>query len=143
MTTIEHFVGNETLVVERCWCGCLHAVPKTLHDMKRRAFDNGERYEGMHCPLGHTWVWSGETKVDRMEKAAQRAQELLESQRRATEHETARRQAAERQVSAARGQVTKIKNRVKNGVCPCCNRTFGNLARHMASQHPDFVEPTK
>lgn len=26
------------------------------------------------------------------------------------------------------------------GVCPCCNRTFKNLARHMAGQHPGFTE---
>jgi Fe-S oxidoreductase len=31
----------------------------------------------------------------------------------------------------------RIKTRVANGVCPHCNRTFQNLARHMASQHPD------
>lgn len=33
---------------------------------------------------------------------------------------------------------TRIKNRVKNGVCPCCNRTFENLARHMQAKHSDF-----
>lgn len=22
--------------------------------------------------------------------------------------------------------------------CPCCTRTFQNLAKHMASEHPDF-----
>jgi hypothetical protein len=29
---------------------------------------------------------------------------------------------------------------VANGVCPCCNRTFQNLARHMAGKHPDYEE---
>lgn len=23
--------------------------------------------------------------------------------------------------------------------CPCCNRTFQNLQRHMTSKHPDYV----
>lgn len=31
-----------------------------------------------------------------------------------------------------------MKNRVANGVCPCCNRHFENLERHMKGQHPDF-----
>jgi hypothetical protein len=35
--------------------------------------------------------------------------------------------------------VTKIKNRVGHGVCPCCTRSFQNLARHMASEHPTFA----
>jgi hypothetical protein len=28
---------------------------------------------------------------------------------------------------------------VKHGVCPCCKRTFENLARHMKGQHPTFA----
>jgi len=43
-----------------------------------------------------------------------------------------------RRVSAARGRVTKIKRRVQHGVCPCCNRTFSNLASHMKTKHPEF-----
>jgi hypothetical protein len=25
-------------------------------------------------------------------------------------------------------------------VCPCCNRTFSNLQRHMAHKHPQFAK---
>ena len=39
-----------------------------------------------------------------------------------------------------KGQVTRIKKRVANGVCPCCNRTFKDLAAHMSTQHPDYIE---
>lgn len=35
------------------------------------------------------------------------------------------------------------RNRTKNGVCPCCTRTFPNLARHMASKHPGFEAEVK
>ena len=54
---------------------------------------------------------------------------------------TGQRQAQEnaRQASAAKAQVTKIKKRVGHGVCPCCNRTFGNLAAHIAQKHPTFT----
>lgn len=50
-----------------------------------------------------------------------------------------------------RGVLAKERKRVGNGVCPCCNRSFGNLQRHMATKHPkhanadtlnaDFREP--
>lgn len=43
-----------------------------------------------------------------------------------------------RQIAAQRGQTTKLKNRIAKGVCPCCQRSFQNLKRHMESQHPDF-----
>jgi hypothetical protein len=46
--------------------------------------------------------------------------------------------SAQRQVSAAKGQITKLKKRAQAGVCPCCNRTFSDLARHMQSKHKGF-----
>lgn len=41
--------------------------------------------------------------------------------------------------SYARGQLTKLKRRVSNGVCPCCNRSFADLHRHMTEKHPDYL----
>ena len=38
-----------------------------------------------------------------------------------------------------KGVLAKERKRVANGVCPCCNRTFGNLQRHMATKHPDHA----
>lgn len=29
--------------------------------------------------------------------------------------------------------------RIAAGVCPCCRRSFTDLARHMSSQHPDYA----
>lgn len=57
------------------------------------------------------------------------------------------REAAERRASALKGVATRMRNRAAAGVCPCCNRTFSQLATHMKKQHPDFgkqdVEPLK
>jgi DNA repair exonuclease SbcCD ATPase subunit len=46
----------------------------------------------------------------------------------------------EKSLIAQKGVTTRIKNRASNGVCPCCNRTFQNLARHMHTKHPDFAK---
>ena len=45
-----------------------------------------------------------------------------------------------RRLNAQRANVTKLKKRISAGVCPCCTRTFSNLSRHMATQHPDYTE---
>lgn len=45
-----------------------------------------------------------------------------------------------RKCSAIKGVATRIKRRVSAGVCPCCNRTFQCLARHMATKHPDYQQ---
>ncbi|HEX9950777.1 MAG TPA: hypothetical protein VGB53_03340 [Rubricoccaceae bacterium] len=37
-----------------------------------------------------------------------------------------------RRAAAQKGAHTRTKKRIAAGVCPCCNRTFQDLARHMA-----------
>ncbi len=62
----------------------------------------------------------------------------LEQERKRKEWAQQEAKLSENRRRAAVGQVTKIKNRVAKGVCPCCNRTFQNLMKHMKTQHPDF-----
>jgi hypothetical protein len=57
----------------------------------------------------------------------------------------AQRVAAEDQLQAAtitaeglRRVLQRERARFANGVCPCCNRSFENVARHVAGQHPDY-----
>lgn len=120
----ETLTYTGTLVIRTCWCGIQHAIPSGLNDQVN--------YHGMaaYCPLGHKWVTSGETSDARAKRLARQ----LEATRDVLH-------AEERSHSATRGHLTRAKKREKRiaaGVCPCCNRTFQNLARHMSGQHPDF-----
>lgn len=116
----------EDLTVTRCAeCGCNFGVPGDF--LNCRQADKRSFY----CPNGHVLSYK-ESEADKLRRERDRlAQRIAEK-----DDEIARQ---ERLVAAARGQVTKIKNRVGHGVCPCCNRTFENLARHMASKHADFA----
>jgi hypothetical protein len=49
-------------------------------------------------------------------------------------------QAASNRERAQKAAKTRIKNRIGNGVCPCCTRTFQNLQRHMEHMHPEFKQ---
>ena len=51
--------------------------------------------------------------------------------------------AAERSNRALRGHLTRQRKRAAAGMCPCCRRTFENVARHMESQHPGYGEATQ
>jgi len=85
----------------------------------------------MFCPNGHSQVYVGKTE-------AQKLQDLLDAEKRRVEMFRRENQEKERQLSAQKGLTTKFKNklaRVDNGVCPECNRTFQNVARHMQSKH--------
>lgn len=46
---------------------------------------------------------------------------------------------AARLAEAAR-EAERLRRRTAAGVCPCCNRSFVQLARHMKTKHPDHVE---
>lgn len=112
-------------------CGVTIVMPEHLYNTRRND------HKIFFCPNGHQASFQGKTKTERELEEAQRQLEWARADaKRAKES----RDAAQRQASAARGQVTKIKNRVGNGVCPCCNRTFQNLLRHMHTKHPEFKE---
>jgi len=121
------------LVTKNCpVCFIDYAIPKAMND-KRRA-EGGNWF----CPNGHS-LHVSETTTDKLtrerDQLKQRVAEWQDYERQASE----RAEAAERRASAARGQVTRLKNRAANGVCPCCNLTFANLQRHMASKHAGFL----
>lgn len=80
------------------------------------------------CPNGHGNHWPGESDIERANKRA----EFWQDRARQQENET---RAERHKASVARGQVTRIQNRIHAGVCPDCHRTFKNVARHMASKH--------
>jgi hypothetical protein len=125
------------LVTTTCWCGIRVAIPEELYEYAQQG---GNR--SIYCPLGHTFVYR--------ENEASRLRSELEAERKRTERERVRaraiadqRDAAERSARAYKGQATKLRKRAAAGVCPCCNRSFVQLERHMSRQHPDFVASAK
>ena len=132
MSTLTKITTFNTLTCSEC------GVPFALEAgyMRQRRDDHGT----FHCPNGHRQYYPGKSDAERERERA----EILE-RRLANAQENARIARAEqittkRKLSAARGQLTKTKNRVAKGVCPCCNRSFANVARHMAGQHPNYTD---
>lgn len=117
-----------------CRCKCAMALPSDLYTASRR----DERIS-FFCAHGHEQHFTArESEADILRRERDR---LLQQAARLEDEaklERQRREAAQRSVSAMRGQVTRLQNRASAGVCPCCNRTFSALARHMATKHPQF-----
>lgn len=114
-------------------CGIEFKVPDHF---KRERLETGK---GWYCPNGHSRVFK-ETESDKYRREAERLKQQLAMKDDAIRYQKEAREAAERRASAARGQVTRLKNRAAAGVCPCCNRHFTNLERHMQGKHPDFAK---
>lgn len=116
-------------------CKCEVWIPNELYSAAKAS----EKI-GFHCAYGHPLVFpKGESEADKLRRERDRLAQRIAQKDDEITRQREMREAAERRASAARGQVTKIKNRVGHGVCPCCNRTFGNLASHMMNQHPNFI----
>ena len=112
---------TEKLVVTSCWCGIPFAIPSNLYTWLQKSEKNH-----CHCPNGHGMVFDNglQEQLDKAKRQLNATKDLLA-------HE-------ERSHAATKGQVTKVKKklaRVEAGVCPHCNRTFQNLARHMETKH--------
>jgi hypothetical protein len=105
-------------------------MPRDFYNSQNHLKENG----GFWCPAGHQRHFvSGESEEIKLRRQLQQ-----KIQNEAYLNDQIK--AAERRTSAARGVVTRIKNRVSHGVCPCCNRTFANLMRHMKTKHPAYNE---
>lgn len=122
---------TEQLVVEHC-CACGMAFAMSA-DYERRRRDD---HRNFYCPAGHIQHYTGDTEEQRQRKRADRLERQL-----ANRDEDLR--ATRASLIATKGVLTKTKRRVANGVCPCCTRTFANLQRHMANQHPDYAAPAE
>jgi hypothetical protein len=117
MTTMRYY---------NCWvCGVPFSAPQALHDAIKR--DDKILYCPRGCKLG-----LGESEADKLRRQ-------LDDQQRATQRANNRLQHERRSHAATKGQLTKTKKRVANGVCPCCNRSFKNVQRHMKDEHPEYV----
>ena len=98
------------------------------------SFDR-ERREGggdWYCPNGHCRVYRTR-EVDRLK-------EHLESARESERWYQRRLESEQNSHRATKGHLTRVKRRASAGTCPCCKRTFKQLARHMKTKHPDYAK---
>lgn len=112
-------------------CGIHFALESTMND---RRLEDGKDF---FCPNGCR-IHFIDTENKRLKEQLDSLTRQLDGARKQRQWAEERAKASERRASAARGVVTRIRHRVGNGVCPCCHRTFANLARHMAGKHPGY-----
>ncbi len=124
---------NVTLVLITCdTCGIQFGVPGSWLYARR------QDHQWWHCPNGHRWHYPGESDVQRVVREKQEAEARLQSQLNEARHSLL---VAQRERDAETRKRRKIERRVAKGVCPCCNRTFEDLHRHMAMKHKEYGLP--
>lgn len=126
------------LVTESCAvCGIGFAMPEELELACQR-----DHSRGFYCPLGHSLVFLGKTIDQQLAEAQAETRRIAERERIRVQALNDQLSASERSRSAIKGQVTKLRKRIGNGVCPVdgCHRHFANVEAHIHRMHPQFEE---
>lgn len=109
-------------------------LPQMLYDTCKRSSKHS-----FFCPYGHEAVFSeSESEATLLRRERDRLQQQL-----AEKDDTINWQAKQvlektKEIGALKGIVTKARKRSAAGICPCCHRTFRQMALHMKSKHPAF-----
>lgn len=126
---------GDVINVGNCYrCHAPLYLPRELYEAAKRS-----PAISFFCAYGHEAHYpAGETEADKLRRERDRLAQRIAERDDEIKRQREMREQTERQLAATRGVVTRIKNRVGHGVCPCCNRSFTNVARHMASEHPTW-----
>jgi len=116
-------------------CGGTYALSSNYVRKKR---EEGGHWNCPYCEIG--WGF-GDSKLGKLEQKLERERKRREWAEKSRKRARERAEHEARRAAGYKGAFTKAKKReerVAAGVCPCCNRSFENLRRHMADQHPEY-----
>lgn len=127
----------QTYTIMQCThegCGVHFALNDDYIDARRK--DRRTWY----CPNGHGRWYPGKTEAQEERERAEEARAAAERLRRQLKRREEDLQAERRSHSATKGQLTKTRKRADHAMCPVegCKRSFVNVARHIANQHPGY-----
>ncbi len=111
----------ETIVCYKC--GIPFGVPSNF---KRACLQEGPE-KTFYCPNGHGQVYTKSTSDKLKEKFDQEKESLIKANDLAWD--------TVYKIRTEKNNLEKQLKRVKNGVCPCCNRSFKDLKKHMQTKH--------
>jgi FtsZ-binding cell division protein ZapB len=113
-------------------CGIDWAAPGDWLKERRRTGAN------FYCPNGCCRAYH-ETEADKLRKEKAALENRLASARANADQLRADNDHLERSRNAYKGKYNTARKRIGKGVCPCCNRFFQNVSRHMDNKHPDYT----
>jgi len=119
-------------------CGRTFAMTSTMENHYR---NNKKAFACPYCK--GTQGFYGKNEEERLKDKVKMLRDEVNFSNNQISKEREKTKYAKRQTAYQKGVITKIKKRVKHGICPCCNRTFKQLAAHMKNKHPEYMEHKK
>jgi NMD protein affecting ribosome stability and mRNA decay len=114
-----------------CNCGIAFAMPTSFCNERRRDL------KLFYCPNGHSQLYTKSTEQE-LKEEKEAMERSLQAQLNNANH---RALVAEKAAKQAIKDKRRVERRIAHGVCPCCNKTFADIANHMITEHKDFRLP--
>ena len=124
-------------VVNCANCGLLFAMPTRL----REEYQNN--HKTFYCPKGHSNYYPQKSDKEILEEELEQEKHNAEYYRIKSKDNYERYEAEKRSKAAHKAHYTMLKKKVKKGQCPCCEKTFPDVAEHIKSVHPDYNKKMK
>lgn len=132
VTTVEDHRYHESVVLTVINCGDCGGTYSINEKFRATCYHKGTGWTCPYCKSGWGYYKNNkDAEIARLKRAKERADMAAREAHQQTVD-------ANNRARAQKAAKTRLKNRIAAGVCPCCNRTFQNLARHIAGQHPDY-----
>ncbi len=135
--TVGTFNRLQTYTIIACpdqKCGVTFAINNEYRN--RRVED----HRSFYCPSGHSMSYGEDNEAEKQRKRADRLARTVEAREEEIRTEQRRLEIERRRHAATKGQLTKTRRRAEHAMCPVegCRRSFANVAKHVANQHPNF-----
>lgn len=114
-------------------CGGTYAINESYRQLKAQ---EGGSWNCPYCQCG--WGYSNNNENSRLKKELEQERKRKEWALQDAKYQREQAEEAERRRIAQKAATTRLRNRAKAGICPCCNRQFKQLEAHMKNKHPDF-----
>lgn len=115
-------------------CGGTYAINERFRKQREVYGD------GWHCPYCQcSWGYFTNSENARLKKEIEDEKKRTQAALARANEAAVRAAQATADAAAADRKLKRHLKRTVAGVCPCCNRTFQQLQRHMKTKHPDFT----
>ena len=122
-------------------CGGIYAIQERF---RAQCYQEGKSWNCPYCRTG--WGYSNNNENAKLKRQLEAAEVEKKRLAQEVEYQVKRKREAAAEAryfrssrDGLKGVLSKMKKRVGRGVCPCCNRHFADLQRHMESKHPDVA----
>lgn len=131
-------VLGTNFVLETCInCGVSFAFTRDFYDKRR------DDHEMFFCPNGHQQYYSGESDKEKLRKQLEASEKKAEYLMSRANDNLERYLSEKRSKAVHKAHYTMLKKKIKKGQCPCCDKSFPDVAGHIQSVHPDYNKKMK